>query len=442
MRSDWWRVALLPLLLSGLFLCVSASAQEDPPDNEPESAAPSGPTKAVLGEPFPELAASEWANFEGRPRLQRFRDQIVVVFFFRTDDASADTIPIVTKAHRTFANRGVAFVGLTPQRKESAESAVRGKDVRFIVGFGAPTDERYQVSSFPKVYLLDTSGRLVNRFHPREELEEKIAAQIRRTPPAGSDSQSLKDRFERARNEHRKGAYGKAYTLVLDVRKVAEAESSVGKAAADLLRQIDESARKWLVEAQDAAREEQFDKAIRILAELSVRFAGTDTGAAADTEIGRLMGTRDLKPKVRKALDNARGELLLDQAADHEAGRRYLEALKVYRQTIEDYGDTDASKAAEQAIERIQGDKQIQETIRTLWAEEEADRWLDIAERFAKVEMYGKAREFYQRILDTHPKARAAARAKEQLPKLPVEEKPADAEEAPPIEGEAEPEEE
>lgn len=432
MRSSWWSLGLL----SALLFCLSVQAQEDPPEREPDTAAPRGPTRAILGEEFPELAASEWLNIEGRPRLERYREQIVVLYFFRTDDASADTIAIVTKAHRNFAQRGVVFIGLTPQKKEAAESAVRGKDVRFIVGYGVDTDERYQVSSFPKVYLLDTAGRLVHRFHPQEALEDRIAAQVRRTPPAGSDSQSLKDRFERARNEHRKGEYGKAYTLALDVRKVTEAESSVGKAVADLLRQIDESARKWLEEARAAARDEQYDKAIRTLAELSVRFAGTETGAAADTEIGRLMGTRDLKPRLRKALDNARGELLLDQGADQEAGRRYLDALKVYRQVTEDYGDTDASKAAEEAIERIQSDKQIQETIRTMWSEEEADRWLDIAERLTKVEMYGKAREFYQRILDVHPKARAAARAKEQLPKLPIEEKPEELEEAPPIAGE------
>jgi len=414
----------MPLkLLSTLLILVasplSGALAQGEPDQEPEAPA-AGPAKAVLGERLPELVAADWGNTETRPTLDRLRERIVVLFFFRTDDTSVDAFPILSQVHKNFSQRGVVVIGLTPQSKEAAENIIKGKELRFIVGYGVATEERYQVSAFPKVYLLDTAGRLVDRFHPGDGLEEKISAQIRRTPPAGSDVATLKSRYEQARGAYTKGEYGRAYALAQDVKKVADENSNIGRAVAELLKQIEEAARKWLDEAREAAGANEHDKACRILAELSVCFAGTQVAADADTEIGRLMGMRELKPKLRKALDNAKGQFLNDQAAAHEAGNRFLEALQLYREVTEEYPETDAAKAAEQAIERINSDDRIQQKITALWAEEEADRWLDIAERFAKVEMYDKAREFYQRILDTHPKAAAATRAKERLAKLPT----------------------
>jgi peroxiredoxin len=427
--------ALKAILWAALGLAVTAaSSQDQPPEgNEGPEPVPSGPTKVALNERLPELEAADWANYDGRPTLEKLKDRIVVLFFFRTDDTSAESIPTLNEVYKTFHQLGVVVIGLTPQKRDVAESVVRGKQIKFIVGYGARTDQRYEVSSFPKVYLLDTAGRLVNRFHPGEELEDKIRAQMLKTPPAGADPQTLRRRYEQAIAAQKANELGRAYTLARGVTKLAGKESDIGKKATELVKQTEEGARKWLEEAKTAAKADDHDKACRLLAELSVRFAGEQIGADADTEIGRLMGNRELKPKIRKAMDNAKGQLLNDQAADHEASARYLEALKLYREVTEDYASTEASEAAEKAIERINGDPKAQETIRSLWADEEAERWLDIADRFAKVGMYDKAREFYQRIADTHPTARAAPRAKERMAKLP-EEKPEEELEPPPEE--------
>jgi peroxiredoxin len=400
-----------------------------------EDAEPTGPTTVAIGERAPELAATGWANSAGTPKLERFRGRIVVLFFFRSDDASVEFVPALNDVNKSFGRLGVTVVGLMPQKKEQAESLVKGKDIKFIVGYGVDTEGRYEVSAFPKIYLLDTLGRLVQRFHPGDDLEAHIRAQLRKTPPAGADADGLARRLEQAKTALKDNEYGKAFTLAQDVSKLAEKDSSPAKAAAELMKKIEDAARKWLEEAKaavkaasdpaskDPDKEGKYDKAGRILAELSVRFAGGDLAKQADDEIGRLMGDARLKPKLRAALSNVKGELGNEQAAAEEAGGHYLEAFKLYRTVTEEYPDTEAGQAADQALARLRSDPKLQETIKNLRADEEAERWLDLADRFAKLEMYGKARECYERIVELHGNTSAAPKAKERLAKLP-EEKP------------------
>lgn len=418
MRATSWPAALLVFAL----LAGTAVGQVRPGEPQPEDEGrPKEPAReAKLEEPAPEIRAESFLNAEGHVALDKYRERIVVLFFFRADDsASVEALPILNRVHKELGPRGVVVIGLTPEKKEKAESIVKGKEVQFIVGFGAETEQSYKVTSFPLIYLIDTAGILVNRFHPLENLEDKLQSQIARTPPAGADIKSLQNRFAQARTALGNKEYGRAYTLARDVEKLADKESALGKAVAALIAELNEAARKWLEEAKEAAKGSDYAKACRVLSELSVRFAGTDIGGEADNEIARLMGNRDVKPQIRKALDNAKGQLLNDQAADHEASGRFLEAIKLYRQASEDYPGTEAAEAADKAIERIAGDPRAQEIIAKRRAEEDADRWLDIADRFAKVEMYGKAREFYQRILNDHPETRAASKARERLARLP-----------------------
>jgi hypothetical protein len=144
------------LLVGGL--ATSAWAQGGQRQGQPrkekkekEDEEPTGPTTVAIGERAPELAAAGWINYSGTPKLERFRGRVVVLFFFRTDDASAELIPAVSDAYKTFTRLGVVIIGLTPQKKEQVDSLVKAKELKFIVGYGVDTVTRYEVSSFPKV---------------------------------------------------------------------------------------------------------------------------------------------------------------------------------------------------------------------------------------------------------------------------------------------------
>jgi len=422
MRAMRW---MLVVVLLGT-LPVLARGQ----DEEEESDAPRTP---VIGEPAPELYYRESDKEKGEPVLNKLRGRIVVLFFFRSDDsASVELLPTLNKMARELGKRGVKVIGMSPEKKEVMDKFLQAKKPEFETFWGGILHRYYNVSAFPKVYLIDTKGILVDRFHPGDNLQERVLAQMRKTPPVGADPESLKARLKEAEAALGKKQYARAYALAKDVATLAEKESSTAQSAEKLVEKTQEEARKSLAEAREAINNKDYEKACALLAEISVRMEGTTIASEAQTEISRLLGDREVKPKMRKALDNAKGLVLNDTAAEHEAAKRFQDAVAVYRETTEKYPETEAAAAAEKAIDRISKDPEVRKAIAELRASEEAERWLDIAERFARVEMYGKAREYYEQLLAKYPDSPAAAKAKERLKTLPAEE-PAgqDEEEAP-----------
>lgn len=412
MRVMAWIVAATLLAA----LSTPAIAQDDDDDQRGRSE----PKRvAKLHEQAPEIEA-KFENADGNVSLERYRGRIILLFFFKsTDSASVEAMPRLNTIHEDYGDKGVVVIGLTPETKQSAESVVRGKRVRFIIGYEAETEESWNVSAFPLIYMVDTDGILEDRFHPDDRLEDKLQMQMRKTPPPGADPQALQNKFARASEVFREKEYGRAYTLASDVQKLVDGQSSLGKAVGKLIDDLEEAAKRWVEEARQATDAREYDRAARILAELKVRFAGTEIVDDVEEGIGRLYGVREAKPKMDKALENAQAALLNDRAADHEAHRRFLEALRLYRRAAEDYPNSEAGKASDAAIERIAANEEAQTIIRKRREDEQADRWLDIAERFRKVEMYGKAREYYDRILEDLPETRAASRARQRLQDLP-----------------------
>ncbi|MCK4341418.1 MAG: redoxin domain-containing protein [Phycisphaerae bacterium] len=395
------------------------------------TAAQQRPKKPVIGEMAPEIKLTKRrGDKEGDSLLERYRERILVLFFFRSDDsASVEAIPLLNKIHKDLGKKGVVIIGISTEKTKNVESFAKGKEVEFLCYTGAEgIQHMYYVSAFPRVYLIDTGGILVDHFHPLDDLEEKILTQIRKTPPLGADPATLGKRLAQARGALSGKKYGKAYTYAKDVNILAEKGSDLEEQSGELIEQIEEAAEEWLQEARQAARKKEYEEACRILAELSIRFEGTEIGDDADKEISRLMGDRELKPKLNKAKDNARGEWINDEAAELLAGKRYLEAIKRYREVIELYPDTNAAQAAEKEVDRVNEDPKAQKRIAELRAEEEADRWLDIGDRYARIKLYNQAREYYERVRAEHPTSPAASKAKQRLDDLPEDDPEEDGE--------------
>jgi peroxiredoxin len=173
---------MLVLLVSSAALAQGRRGEQRREQDKEEEKAPEGPVPVALGVRAPVRSADGGTIIEGTPRLDRLRDRIVVLLFFRTDDSSADSIAKVNEIHKKFQPLGVVVVGMTPQKKEAAEDVVKGKEIKFVVGYGVDTEDRYEVSSFPKVYLLDTAGRLATRFHPDDDLEAHSSADAQDAP--------------------------------------------------------------------------------------------------------------------------------------------------------------------------------------------------------------------------------------------------------------------
>ena len=109
----------------------------------------------------------------------------------------------------------------------------------------------------------------------------------------------------------------------------------------------------------------------------------------------------------------------VDRAADLEEDEYYLDATRLYEETIEEYEDTDAAKEAKRRLRRIQRDDEIQKKIAVRRATDEAIRWLDIADHYATAELYAEARDKYEALIKKHSDTTAARRAKQRLTELP-----------------------
>jgi len=375
-----------------------------------------------VGKEAPDLETENQFNAESGFSLKQYRGKIVVLEFWRTTDSeSIDAIPLLNDIHSKLGKSGVVVIAHSPEDKERVDGVVKGKSIKYIVTQGRRAVETYEVSAYPEVFMLDPQGFVTWRGHPADDLENRIKDQIRKTPPAGSNVEALEARLKKAEQLQSSGRIGPAYTLVRHVADVAAKDSALATKAKSLKDTLEKEAQKQLDEAKQAASRAANEDVCRKLAELSVRFAGSEVGTQADEECAKLKGDRDAKTLIRKAIDNAKGEQRNDEAAELEESKRYTDALDVYREVTEKYADTEAASAATQSIERINGDPTIQKQIQQARAEEEATRWLDLADRFARVEMYDLARARYQMLLDDHPQSQAATKARERLAKLPTE---------------------
>ena len=427
------------LLVAGLWV-TGALAQNVPPP------------RAHLGEPVPELylgdsgdsvqdpregggsgggggrghggggSGGSQDNRERRPLFGPQRERLVVLYFYRpTESRSVDAIEYVNNLASTFEGQGVKVFGFAEGTQEQVQGALRDHPINFdhFSSDGGLWRYFFSVSAFPRIYLLDTEGVLVSRMAPGEAFTERLRQQLWLTPPAESIPGMLQRRVDKAMAAAHKREYGEAYTAARRVHDMVGSRGPVGQAAANLLDEIESQTRDWLDEARQAVDAGNFEQATRILAEISVHFPKTELAEQAEIEVARLMGNVEVKPLMREQLSNSQGELLLDRATELESVIRYADAIDVYRRVLNECPDTQAFTQAKEAIGRIKRDPAIQKSIHSRRSEAQAARWVDIGQRFEVLQMFDKAREYYQRAIDEYPDARAVSTARQHLAKLP-----------------------
>lgn len=378
---------------------------------------------AAIGEPAPPLRVREGESGEkSKPEdiIERNRRHLIVLLFFRTNDpVSQELLPGIIKLNDDLASKGLKVIAISDERLERVRDFLKGKNFTGEYVGNAFLPFPYNVPAVPRAYMIDPDGILVNHFHPADRFEQRIREQLAKTPPPGADTAALEKRLGQAGEALQAKQYGRAYMIARDVELLAAKGSPLADSAKTMRERIEAGARERLAEARKLAEEKKWDEVTKIVAEISVRLSGSKVAEEADTEISRLSAERDVKARIRTAIDNARGEVMIDQAAEHEAAGRYVESIRVYRDVINRYPDSTVAKKAADEVDRINNDPRAQSEIVARRNEEEAERWFDIAERFAKVGMYGKAREYFELIREKHPRSRVAAEVPKRLKDLP-----------------------
>lgn len=377
-----------------------------------------------IGKPAPEINAPNYFGSEEHISLAKYKGRVLVLIFWRTTDPmSIDAIPTLNSIQKKLSKSGVVIIAHTSEEREKVENVVKGKEIQFTVSYGGDLDRVYNVSSFPQVFIIDPQSVLVWRGHPADDLEERIKKVLEKHGLGASNTQTLKRRLTAAQQALDKNEPARAYSLARSVSDVAEKDSPPAQQAKSIMNKAVEAADKQLAKFRDTAVAGRDDESIRIVAEISVRMAGADPAKTADNEISKLRSDSKTKAKIKTAVETAKGELRMDEAADLESLKQFSAALAAYKEVTEKYPDTDAAKKAKEAIDRINGDKSVQREIADSREREKADRLLDLADRMVRVEIFDLARTMYERVIAEHPSSEAAQKAKSRLESLPKPEK-------------------
>jgi tetratricopeptide (TPR) repeat protein len=370
----------------------------------------------AIGQPAPDLNVPDYFGTDEHISLNKYRGQILAILFWRSDDkASTAALKKLNDIQASFVNKGVAVLALSNEGKERAEKAAKEAEVEYLIGYGPGAFDLFELSSWPRVYLLDPQGIIVWKGPPDDGLKDVIADQIERTPPAGLDAAVLQGRYDEAVRLKDAKEIGRAYSIVSSVVEAAAEGGGLAKKAQSLKEELEKASSEALERVREAVRDKKYEEAANLAAALQVHFEGGEIGRDLSEQIDKIRSDDDGKSKLSEALRQARATRELDQAAGLEAAKEYSRALDAYRTITETQAGTTAAAEADKAIERIKSDASIKKHLADGQAEDEAYRWLDIADRYLRLDMKDKAREFYERVVKVHPDSRAAKRARERL---------------------------
>lgn len=404
-------------LLAGLLIALTAS---------PVLAQRGG--TIPLGKPLQEFRLRADSNDrEGRRYdwREEYPGRVLVIFSWRVaNNLSLNVYAKVRGMIEKYRAKGVFFISMTPDKKESADQILKERNLDpfehyFTESGASDVLEELGIMAVPGAVIVDPLGNLAWRGMVDDSFEARLDEIIARTNPPAGDAKTRDRMFRDAEKLHDQKEYAKAYSLGKLVRDIAFEGTPDREKATQLMEKCEASAAEWLKQAAEDEKAEKFDKASYIVAQVAVRMRDTEVGRSAETEIGRMNANRKIKELIRAERMNAQGELKIERAERYEDAERFDLALDEYEAVKKEFEEAEIAKEADKRIKRIAEDPAVRKKVDEIRAKQQADNWLDLAERYAQIELYDQAREQYEKVLKEHPTSDAAKKAKEQLQKLP-----------------------
>lgn len=178
--------------------------------------------------------------------------------------------------------------------------------------------------------------------------------------------------------------------------------------------QIEDIARKGLMEAKNHAFAQRVEQAIRAFVLVQTDFPQSYSAMEADKELLKFT----LRPDVK-------GQLNMAKAASLETQNKFREALALYKEVAEHprLANTALALKAHQAFERLSKDPKAKLWISTEQMIEEDKKALvalNAAKNFLMNRMQDQARTRLREIVEKYPESRYAVEAKKLLTEIPV----------------------
>jgi len=228
-------------------------------------------------------------------------------------------------------------------------------------------------------------------------------------------------RLASARAAERAGHLGKAYDAYRAVAKMDGSDSS-RKAATQAAERLADSAIKALAEAKKAATDQKFGQAGRVFGRISRRYAGTEFARDAAARLKALRANPEIRRIIEKAELNANADALEARARSAEKTKDYAKALGLYRLYVRKYAKAQRYRIVKDQFDALRGNEHVIIAIRAQRAEQECQKWLDMARNYIKAGMGRQAKPYLRKILTKHVQSKQAAEARKLLGTILAEE--------------------
>jgi tetratricopeptide (TPR) repeat protein len=385
-----------------------------------------------VGSYAPDIEAKDWLNTDGQPlSLVECRGMTVVLFCWVSGQAGSESIiPLMTQINSSASGRaaGVFLIGVTDsERKRAAEMAQKEKAFFPIALEAKKTFDDYEVTSFPRVVIIDAAGKIAWAGWPSASGGGTLVEEIRKvqseTPPTRTHPEEAARTLaylKQARQALRQDKYREAHLAATSAFGHALRGDTLKSRCQDMLDLVAALGRDKLAQAERNLAEKKYEDAVGLLLELRREFRGVDVARVAQKRLAALQKKRTEIAQIIQRQENAgQAESLLATALEQVRNRKFGSAYTKLEQITEDYSSTKTAAKARTLLERMQKDARIMAYVRDAQAARPCRTLLSQGEAYERTGQTSKARELYREILEKYPDTTYADEAAQRLARLP-----------------------
>ena len=384
---------------------------------------------ANVGEQAPRIPAANWLNTKGRISRAELEGKIIVAEFWATWCAPCvHNIPHLNKLNKEWKPRGVFIVGITDESKQLITKFMKSTTIEYPLATGSDF-ETFDVESLPYAVVIDPEGIVAWRGNPLQgALDRAIEETFKETPPTSVNARKLrklKRSLATAEKQIERQQYGQALAVCEEIIELLPNTHALYANAELMRKQMVDTGDEQVAQAQSLIESRQYVEAARQLNRIRQTFRDTNIAEQAIAVVDNLRAD----PEIAAVLDAAQAEEA-SQAKEKKASQAlyaaeqllakeaYGAAYKRLTAITKSYPESEAGKKAAKKAEQLIADPDIALIISDDKARQNCRGWLKMAGNFRNANRPDKAREYYERIIETYPESSFAAKAHRELTTL------------------------
>ena len=382
-----------------------------------------------VGERAPRISAASWLNAKGTISSAELEGKIIVAEFWATWCVPCvQNIPHLNELNKEWRPRGVIIVGITDESKRLITKFMKSTPMEYPVATGSDFDT-FGVESLPYAVVINPEGIVTWRGNPLHgALDRAIEITFKQTPPVLVSARKLKRlqrSLETAEKQIERQQYAHAFEVSEQITELLPETHDLYARAELMRKQVLDVGTEQLAHARSLIESEQYTDAVRQLTRMQQTFKRSTIAEQAATEVDKLRA----KPEIAAAIDKARAQEAAQAAEEHAskalraaeqliAKEVYGAAYKKLTAIAKTYPESKSGKTAASRAEELKANPEIALIINDEAARKDCRGWLKMATNFRNHKRPDKAREYYERIIETYPDSSFATKARQELATL------------------------